>query len=118
MEGGLMLFFLSEEDLKAQMEHDIVWNEKWIKSIEESVERNKESLKHTWNADTIKAIYDDIRMSEDAIKHHKQFDAKWRRDYEARYGCRYGVKVPQLMVIRGGNYQPLATVTDPTLSNG
>jgi len=79
LKGGKMLYFSSENDFKDQLEHDIEWNESWIKTIEG---------------------YPASTSRDEAIKKHKGYITHAQQIYAKRY--RNGSGGQKLTLIRGG----------------
>lgn len=104
-----MLLFKTDDEFKGQLAHDIEWNKKWIKGIQQRDKTLRGWSERTSDADNMKSIKSSLKTSADAIKAHRDYIAHAQEIYEERYGQRYGEKSkkravgpPGLTVIRGG----------------
>lgn len=103
-----MLFYKTDEEFKAAIEHDIEWNKGQIKRIKEGDKKLQEFLSRTSDAGSIRSARSFIKKSSGYIKAHQGFIANAQEGYVKLCGHRYGCKPkrppagkPGLTVIKG-----------------
>lgn len=92
------MYFLSDDDFKKQLAHDIKWTKGQIKFCDDWIKRGRKELKNILEPKDIKLWKKLIESSEDAKQGHLKRLENWQQLYHERYGQQRS----RLTVIQGG----------------